>query len=256
MPSIPDPHILWISIRRKWKRQRKKLHWCSGNIPRAMRWAANMTLWRLISISQFGKFRGKCIYRILIPVCLVLPISHFGLILYLQYLCHQRIAFRQFRRQIWPYGDSFLQWGSGDVSERPVDDSRFLGGGKGAGRDRRNPCCFQLIACRKKLIPALVCHFRRRQPCLLKQLFIIINIRNLLDFFNGEVAMFPNGPWMIPDFSEAEKAPEGFYDTARKSFLHDSGFPILPPSKGRFPSNPQESPNRWIPAADLSFPTP
>ena len=31
-------------------------------------------------------------------------------------------------------------------------------------------------------------------------------------FFNGEVAMFPNGPWMIPDFREPEKAPEGFYD--------------------------------------------
>lgn len=31
-------------------------------------------------------------------------------------------------------------------------------------------------------------------------------------FFNGEVAMLPNGPWMIPDFSSTEKAPEGFYD--------------------------------------------
>lgn len=31
-------------------------------------------------------------------------------------------------------------------------------------------------------------------------------------FFNSEVAMFPNGPWMIPDIRSEEKAPAGFYD--------------------------------------------
>jgi raffinose/stachyose/melibiose transport system substrate-binding protein len=31
-------------------------------------------------------------------------------------------------------------------------------------------------------------------------------------FFNGEVAMFPNGPWMIPDVRNEEKAPNNFYE--------------------------------------------
>lgn len=31
-------------------------------------------------------------------------------------------------------------------------------------------------------------------------------------FFNGEIAMIPNGPWMVPDFKNTEKAPENFYD--------------------------------------------
>lgn len=29
-------------------------------------------------------------------------------------------------------------------------------------------------------------------------------------FFNGEVAMFPNGPWMIPDFLETERRRRDF----------------------------------------------
>lgn len=47
-------------------------------------------------------------------------------------------------------------------------------------------------------------------------------------FFNGEVAMFPNGPWMIPDFSEAEKAPEGFYDKVGIMLMPGSGMEMVP----------------------------
>ncbi len=47
-------------------------------------------------------------------------------------------------------------------------------------------------------------------------------------FFNGEVAMFPNGPWMIPDFSETEKAPEGFYDEVGIMLLPGSGMEMVP----------------------------
>ena len=44
-------------------------------------------------------------------------------------------------------------------------------------------------------------------------------------FFNGEVAMFPNGPWMIPDFSEA---PEGFYDKVGIMLLPGNGMEMVP----------------------------
>ncbi len=47
-------------------------------------------------------------------------------------------------------------------------------------------------------------------------------------FFNGEVAMFPNGPWMIPDFSEAEKAPEGFYDKVGIMLMPCAGMEMVP----------------------------
>ena len=47
-------------------------------------------------------------------------------------------------------------------------------------------------------------------------------------FFNSEVAMFPNGPWMIPDFSETEKAPEGFYDKVGVMLLPCSGMEMVP----------------------------
>lgn len=47
-------------------------------------------------------------------------------------------------------------------------------------------------------------------------------------FFNGEVAMFPNGPWMIPDFSEAEKAPEGFYDNVGIMLMPGNGMEMVP----------------------------
>lgn len=42
-------------------------------------------------------------------------------------------------------------------------------------------------------------------------------------FFNSEVAMLPNGPWMIPDFKSTEKAPEGFYDKVGVMLLPGSG---------------------------------
>lgn len=47
-------------------------------------------------------------------------------------------------------------------------------------------------------------------------------------FFNGEVAMFPNGPWMIPDFKNTEKAPEGFYDKVGVMLLPCSGMEMVP----------------------------
>lgn len=47
-------------------------------------------------------------------------------------------------------------------------------------------------------------------------------------FFNGEVAMFPNGPWMIPDFSEPEKAPEGFADKVGIMLMPCSGMEMVP----------------------------
>ena len=47
-------------------------------------------------------------------------------------------------------------------------------------------------------------------------------------FFNGEGAMFPNGPWMIPDFSEAEKAPEGFYDKVGIMLMPCAGMEMVP----------------------------
>lgn len=47
-------------------------------------------------------------------------------------------------------------------------------------------------------------------------------------FFNGEVAMFPNGPWMIPDFKNTEKAPEGFYDNVGIMLLPENGMEMVP----------------------------
>ncbi len=47
-------------------------------------------------------------------------------------------------------------------------------------------------------------------------------------FFNGEVAMFPNGPWMIPDFLETEKAPEGFYDKVGIMLMPGNGMEMVP----------------------------
>lgn len=47
-------------------------------------------------------------------------------------------------------------------------------------------------------------------------------------FFNGEVAMLPNGPWMIPDIGNAEKAPEGFYDEVGIMLLPEYGMEMVP----------------------------
>lgn len=47
-------------------------------------------------------------------------------------------------------------------------------------------------------------------------------------FFNGEVAMFPNGPWMIPDFKNTEKAPEGFYDKVGIMLMPGAGMEMVP----------------------------
>lgn len=47
-------------------------------------------------------------------------------------------------------------------------------------------------------------------------------------FFNSEVAMFPNGPWMIPDFKQTEKAPEGFYDKVGIMLLPGNGMEMVP----------------------------
>lgn len=47
-------------------------------------------------------------------------------------------------------------------------------------------------------------------------------------FFNGEVAMFPNGPWMIPDFKNTEKAPEGFYGKIGVMLLPEYGMELVP----------------------------
>ncbi|MDR0248164.1 MAG: extracellular solute-binding protein [Oscillospiraceae bacterium] len=47
-------------------------------------------------------------------------------------------------------------------------------------------------------------------------------------FFNGEVAMFPNGPWMIPDFRNTEKAPEGFYNKVGVMLLPGGGMSLVP----------------------------
>lgn len=47
-------------------------------------------------------------------------------------------------------------------------------------------------------------------------------------FFNGEIAMIPNGPWMIPDFSQTEKAPEGFYDKVGIMLMPGRGMEMVP----------------------------
>jgi len=47
-------------------------------------------------------------------------------------------------------------------------------------------------------------------------------------FFNEEVAMFPNGPWMIPDFKNEEKATAGFYDKVGVMLLPEYGMEMVP----------------------------
>ena len=47
-------------------------------------------------------------------------------------------------------------------------------------------------------------------------------------FFNEEVAMFPNGPWMIPDFKNEEKAAAGFYDKVGVMLLPEYGMEMVP----------------------------
>jgi len=47
-------------------------------------------------------------------------------------------------------------------------------------------------------------------------------------FFNGEVAMFPNGPWMVPDFRSEEKAPADFYDKVGVMLLPGDAMEMVP----------------------------
>ncbi|MDR0444184.1 MAG: extracellular solute-binding protein [Treponema sp.] len=47
-------------------------------------------------------------------------------------------------------------------------------------------------------------------------------------FFNGQVAMFPNGPWMIPDFNSPDKAPAGFYDKVGIMLMPKYGMEMVP----------------------------
>ena len=47
-------------------------------------------------------------------------------------------------------------------------------------------------------------------------------------FFNGEVAMFPNGPWMVPDIRSPEKAPRGFYDRVGVMLMPKYGMEMVP----------------------------
>jgi len=47
-------------------------------------------------------------------------------------------------------------------------------------------------------------------------------------FFNGEVAMFPNGPWMIPDFKSPDKAPADFYDKVGIMLMPKDGMEMVP----------------------------
>ncbi len=47
-------------------------------------------------------------------------------------------------------------------------------------------------------------------------------------FFSGEVAMFPNGPWMIPDLKNTEKAPTGFYDKIGIMLLPGDAMEMVP----------------------------
>lgn len=47
-------------------------------------------------------------------------------------------------------------------------------------------------------------------------------------FFNEEVAMFPNGPWMIPDFKNEEKAAADFYDKVGVMLLPEYGMEMVP----------------------------
>jgi raffinose/stachyose/melibiose transport system substrate-binding protein len=47
-------------------------------------------------------------------------------------------------------------------------------------------------------------------------------------FFNGEVAMFPNGPWMIPDFRSPDKAAADFYDKVGVMLMPRHGMSMVP----------------------------
>lgn len=47
-------------------------------------------------------------------------------------------------------------------------------------------------------------------------------------FFNSEVAMIPNGPWMIPDFSQTEKAPAGFNEKVGIMLMPCNGMEMVP----------------------------
>jgi raffinose/stachyose/melibiose transport system substrate-binding protein len=47
-------------------------------------------------------------------------------------------------------------------------------------------------------------------------------------FFNGEIAMIPNGPWMIPDFKNTDKAPAGFYDKVGVMLMPMYGMEMVP----------------------------
>jgi len=47
-------------------------------------------------------------------------------------------------------------------------------------------------------------------------------------FFNGVVAMFPNGPWMVPDIRSDEKAPPGFYDNVGVMLMPKYGMEMVP----------------------------
>ena len=45
--------------------------------------------------------------------------------------------------------------------------------------DRGDSCFLQLVACFKELIPGCICYFRSLDSSLLKQVFVIVNVRNL-----------------------------------------------------------------------------
>ncbi|MFP3091211.1 extracellular solute-binding protein [Treponema sp. TIM-1] len=47
-------------------------------------------------------------------------------------------------------------------------------------------------------------------------------------FFNGEVAMLPNGPWMIPDIRNEEKAPNKFYEKVGVMLMPKYGMTMTP----------------------------
>ena len=65
-------------------------------------------------------------------------------------------------------------------------------------------------------------------------------------FFNGEVAMLPNGPWMIPDFNSTEKAPEGFYDKVGIMLLPGAGLEsVSTPGDMVGASGPKKIEQQW-----------
>ncbi len=43
------------------------------------------------------------------------------------------------------------------------------------------------------------------------------------NFLSGKTAIIANGPWMIPDFSDPEKAPEGFANKVGVAIYPESG---------------------------------